>query len=229
MQQSAPQDLLKRLQNGLIVSCQAPSGSPLRGRGLMSAMAEAAAAGGACAIRAEGLDDVRSIKAAVDLPVIGLIKTIDEKTPVIITPLIQNVKDLIEAGADMVAVDATLRKRVDGLTGPEFVASVRQLGIPILADIDDLNSAIAAEAAGADAISTTLSGYTGGAIPEEPDLDLISQCVKATKIPVVAEGRFTTPKEVAQAFKSGAWSVCVGGAITDPWKSTIRFVQNMHK
>lgn len=229
MPESAVQELLKQLENGLIVSCQAPSGSPLRGRGLMSIMAEAAAAGGACAIRAEGVDDVRSIKAAVKLPVIGLIKLIDEKTPVIITPLIQNVKDLIEAGADMIAVDATLRKRIDGSTGPEFVSSARQLGIPILADIDDLESAIAAEAAGADAISTTLSGYTSGEIPERPDIDLIAKCVKATKIPVVAEGRFTTPEELSLAFNSGAWSVCVGGAITDPWKSTIRFVQNMHK
>ena len=192
-------------------------------------MAEAAEAGGACAIRAEGLSDIRAIKSTVKVPVIGLIKSITDQTPVIITPLLQDAIDLIEAGADMIALDATLRKRADGSSGPEFVSAVRALGIPVLADIDNLESAIAAAKAGADAVSTTLAGYTGGPIPENPDIDLVASCVNAISVPVVAEGRFATPQEVALAFKAGAWSVCVGGAITDPWKSTQRFVANMHK
>lgn len=219
---------LERVQNGLIVSCQAPDGSPLRGRNLMGVMAEAAAAGGAAAIRAEGLADIRSIRAVVDLPILGLIKFPSAGTPVIITPLLQHVIDLVEAGADMIAVDATLRRRLDGSTGPEFVARARELGVPILADIDDLDSAVAAAGAGADAVSTTLSGYTGGPVPLDPDLDLVAECARACTVPIIAEGRFNTPAQVAQAFAAGAWSVCVGGAITDPWKSTLRFVAGMH-
>lgn len=219
---------LERVQNGLIVSCQAPDGSPLRGRDLMGVMAEAAAAGGAAAIRAEGLADIRSIRAVVDLPILGLIKFPSAGTPVIITPLLQHVIDLVEAGADMIAVDATLRRRLDGSTGPEFVARARELGVPILADIDDLDSAVAAAGAGADAVSTTLSGYTGGPVPLDPDLDLVAECARACTVPIIAEGRFNTPAQVAQAFAAGAWSVCVGGAITDPWKSTLRFVAGMH-
>lgn len=219
---------LERVQNGLIVSCQAPDGSPLRGRNLMGVMAEAAAAGGAAAIRAEGLADIRSIRAVVDLPILGLIKFPSAGTPVIITPLLQHVIDLVEAGADMIAVDATLRRRLDGSTGPEFVARARELGVPILADIDDLDSAVAAAGAGADAVSTTLSGYTGGSVPLDPDLDLVAECARACTVPIIAEGRFNTPAQVAQAFAAGAWSVCVGGAITDPWKSTLRFVAGMH-
>ena len=77
-------------------------------------------------------------------------------------------------------------------------------------------------------MSTTLSGYTGGPVPLDPDLDLVAECARACTVPIIAEGRFNTPAQVAQAFAAGAWSVCVGGAITDPWKSTLRFVAGMH-
>lgn len=225
---SLSKSFLEQVKNGLIVSCQAPDGSPFRGRDLMSVMAEAAEAGGAAAIRAEGLSDIKSIKKAVSLPVLGLIKFITTDTPVIITPLIQHVSDLIEAGADMIAVDATNRKRADGSIGAEFVARARELGIPILADIDEVTSAVAAQKAGADAISTTVAGYTGGTVPLTPDIDLVAECAKACTVPVIAEGRYYTPQQVADAFKAGAWSVCVGGAITDPYLSTKRFVSQMH-
>ena len=46
---------------GLVVSCQAPDGSPLRDPALMTIMAIAARDGGAAAIRANGPDDVRAI------------------------------------------------------------------------------------------------------------------------------------------------------------------------
>ena len=186
-------------------------------------MAEAAEAGGAAAIRAEGVDDVRNIKRAVGIPVLGLIKMPSEQTPVIITPLLQHIEDLLQAGADMIAVDATMRRRSDGLTGPEFISRAREFGVPLLADIDDLPSAVAAEQAGADAISTTLAGYTGGAVPLHPDIALVAACAEVCTVPIVAEGRYSVPAEVASAFAAGAWAVCVGTAITDPWSLTRRF------
>jgi N-acylglucosamine-6-phosphate 2-epimerase len=221
--------ILEKIKNGLIVSCQAPAQSPLSGKGLMAVMAEAAEAGGAAAIRAEGIADIKSIKSAVSIPVIGLIKKIQPGTSVIITESIQNVKDLIDAGADMVAVDATLRKRLDGTLGPEFIEKIKVLGIPIMADVDEMASALSAAKAGADCVSTTLAGYTIEMTPELPDIDLVSQCAVQINVPIIAEGRFSTPQQVAQAFDAGAWSVCVGGAITDPYLSTIRFVTNMHR
>lgn len=216
---------LDRLRNGLIVSCQAAPGSPLANRGLMSYMAEAAEAGGAVAIRAEGLRDISEIKKAVSIPIIGLIKLKSENTPVVITPLLEHVYQLMEAGADLIAVDATLRKRVDGTLGNDFVAQAKAVGAKILADIDDLESAIAAEKSGAIAVLTTLSGYTKGQVPELPDLDLIKSCSTHCAVPVIAEGRFNSPELVSQAFDAGAWSVCVGSAITDPWLSTKRFIK----
>ncbi len=216
---------LDRLRNGLIVSCQAAPGSPLANRGLMSYMAEAAEAGGAVAIRAEGLRDISEIKKAVSIPIIGLIKLKSENTPVVITPLLEHVYQLMEAGADLIAVDATLRKRVDGTLGNDFVAQAKAVGAKILADIDDLESAIAAEKSGAVAVITTLSGYTNGPVPELPDLDLVKACSSHCAVPVIAEGRFNSPELVSQAFDAGAWSVCVGSAITDPWLSTKRFIK----
>jgi N-acylglucosamine-6-phosphate 2-epimerase len=216
---------LDRLRNGLIVSCQAAPGSPLANRGLMSYMAEAAEAGGAAAIRTEGLRDIAEIKKAVSIPIIGLIKLKSEITPIVITPLLEHVYQLMEAGADLIAVDATLRKRVDGTFGNDFVAQAKAVGAQILADIDDLNSAIDAEKSGAIAVLTTLSGYTNGPVPEFPDIDLVKSCSNHCAVPVIAEGRYNSPELVSQAFDAGAWSVCVGSAITDPWLSTKRFVK----
>lgn len=218
---------LDRLRNGLIVSCQAAPGSPLANRGLMSYMAEAAEAGGAVAIRAEGLRDISEIKKAVSIPIVGLIKLKSENTPVVITPLLEHVYQLLEVGVDLIAVDATLRKRVDGTLGNDFVAQAKATGAVVIADIDDLDSATAAEKSGAVAVFTTLSGYTSGQVPELPDLDLVKSCATNCAVPVIAEGRFNSPELVSQAFHAGAWSVCVGSAITDPWLSTKRFIKSI--
>lgn len=188
-------------------------------------MAEAAEAGGAVAIRAEGLRDIAEIKKAVSLPIVGLIKLKSENTPVIITPLLENVYALMEAGVELIAVDATLRKRFDGTLGNDFVAQATAIGAQVLADIDNLESAIAAEKSGAVAVCTTLSGYTNGPVPEFPDLDLVKSCTTHCSVPVIAEGRFNTPELTKEAFDAGAWSVCVGSAITDPWLSTKRFIK----
>jgi len=217
--------VLDRLRNGLIVSCQASPGSPLANRGLMSFMAEAAEAGGAAAIRAEGLRDISDIKKAVSIPIVGLIKLKSQDTPVAITPLLENIYELMEAGADLIAVDATLRKRLNGVLGNEFVAQARAIGAQVLADIDDLESAVEAETNGALAVCTTLAGYTKGIEPRSPDLDLVKSCSSHCTVPVIAEGRFNSPELVKQAFEAGAWAVCVGAAITDPWLTTKRFIK----
>lgn len=187
----------------------------------MGLMARAAAAAGAAGIRAQGIEDVADIRAAVDLPIIGLIKRRTEGTPIFITPLLEDVAALLEAGADIVAIDATTRPRADGTLGHEFIAAVKKaLDATLLADIDTLSAALLAEQAGADAVATTLSGYTGGPVPSAPDLDLLQGAVKACRVPVLAEGRFNTPRLAAAAMEAGAWAVCVGSAITDPFTAT---------
>jgi len=212
------------MRGGLVVSVQAPPGSPLASPETMSAFARAAELGGAAGIRAEGPADVRAIKRAVGVPVIGLLKRDVPGSPVRITPGLSDARVVADAGADVVAVDATLRPRANGMTTGGFLAAlVAELEAPVLADVDSLEAAMAARAAGADAVATTLSGYTGGPTPERPDLELVGRLVQQLDCPVLAEGRYATPDDVHAALDAGAFAVVVGTAITDPVTLTRRF------
>lgn len=213
------------LRDALIVSCQAPPGSPLRAPAHMAAMARAALAGGARAIRAEGPADIEAITRAVPLPVIGLRKLSVPGSDVYITPTLESARDVVAAGADVVAVDATLRPRPDGASPEAFIGRLnRELGVPVLADVDTAEAGLRAREAGAAAVATTLSGYVGPTpTPDGPDLDLVAELAARLDCPVVAEGRYATPAQVRAAFAAGAFAVVVGTAITNPLALTQRF------
>ena len=219
---TGPVDALETLRGRLIVSCQAGEGEPLRGPAHMSAMALTVLTGGASGLRLEGPDDVAAVRALTTVPIIGLWKL--GGAPVYITPTLTAVRAVAEAGADIVAVDGTGRDRPDGSTFAEVVDVVhRELGRLVMADVATLEEGVAAAAAGADVVSTTLSGYTGGPVPTGPDLDLVERLAQVLDVPVVAEGRIGSPEEVAEALRRGAWAVVVGGAITRPAQITARF------
>jgi N-acylglucosamine-6-phosphate 2-epimerase len=110
-------------------------------------------------------------------------------------------------------VDATLRPRPDGVSLASLVA---ELPLPVLADVDCLEAGVAAREAGAAAVATTLSGYTGADTPSGPDLDLVAALASELDCPVFAEGRIATPDQARAAFDAGAFAVVVGTAITDP-------------
>jgi putative N-acetylmannosamine-6-phosphate epimerase len=207
----------------LVVSCQARGDNPLTGPEYMAAMARAAAQGGAGAVRAEGGADIAAIDAAVALPIIGLIKREDAGYPVYITPDFDLARQVAEAGADVIAIDATPRPR----RGQDVATLIRriheELHRPVLADIATLDEGVAADAWGADYVASTLSGYTGGPVPEGPNLDLVAGLARRCKVPVMAEGRYWSPAQVARAFALGAHAVCVGTAITNPREITRRF------
>jgi putative N-acetylmannosamine-6-phosphate epimerase len=214
---------LDGLAGGLIVSCQARADNPLHGPVFMRAMAIAAELGGAVGIRAEGAADIAAIRSAVRLPIIGIRKILDGRA-VYITPTFETAAEIVAAGADVVAVDATNREREGGVSAPDLIRRIRQeFGIRVMADVDDLRSGIAAAEAGADLVATTLSGYTSGTTPREPDLELITALNTSIGVPVVAEGRLWTEDDVRAAFAAGAWAVVVGTAITNPTRITARF------
>jgi N-acylglucosamine-6-phosphate 2-epimerase len=214
---------LNSLAGGLIVSCQARADNPLHGPVFMSAMAVSAERGGAVGIRAEGTADVSAIRSAVGLPIIGIRKILDGR-PVYITPTFETAEEIVAAGADVVAVDATDRTREGGVSAGELIRRIRaELGVRVMADVDDLRSGVAAAEAGADLVATTLSGYTGEVTPREPDFDLIVSLAEAVSVPVVAEGRLWTEVDARAAFEAGAWAVVVGTAITNPTRITARF------
>ena len=203
-----------------MVSCQARADNPLHGH--MVAMARAAVAGGAGGIRANGAADAAAIRAAVEVPVIGLLKRFDPGFPVYITP---GFADAAALGAEIVATDATARAR-DGEAAAVLIGRIRaELGSEVLADVATMDEALAAQRAGATYIATTLAGYTDGrACTEGPDFALLAELIAACRVPVVAEGRFETPAQVARAFAMGAHAVVVGTAITNPREITRRFV-----
>jgi N-acylglucosamine-6-phosphate 2-epimerase len=218
----AVSDPLAAIAGGLVVSVQAPPGSPLRDPSHMAAMARAAELGGAAGIRAAGDDDVSAIRAAVSLPLIGLRKRPLDGSPVLITPEASDARAVAAAGADVVAVDATARPRPGAASGAELVAALDGLGVPVLADVDTLEAGVAAREAGAAAVASTLSGYTGGPTPPDPDIELVRALARELDCPVVAEGRIATPEQVRAAFDAGAHAVVVGTAITEPIALTRR-------
>jgi N-acylglucosamine-6-phosphate 2-epimerase len=221
--------VLERLRHGLVVSCQAPAGDPLHGPGFMAAMARAAVLGGAVGIRANGPDDIRAVRRAVAVPVIGLWKQGAEG--VYITPTLGHARAVAEAGAQVVAIDATGRPRPDGSTVPEVVAGLKRAHpCLVMADVATLEEGVAAAAAGADLVATTLSGYAPGSRRQPgPDLELVAALAARLRVPVVAEGRIGTPEQARAALDAGAWTVVVGGAITRPQLITARFVEALRE
>ena len=217
---------LRTVRGGLIVSCQALPHEPLFGAAIMARMAVGAIPGGARAIRAHSPPDIAAIRHAVDAPVIGLHKADVPGYPVYITPTLDHARQVAEAGAHVVAIDATARPRPHPGSLAEFIHAIHDAtGLPVLADIATLEEGQAAVAAGADLISTTMSGYTPNS-PQQPgpDLALVRQLAQAAATPVLAEGRYRRPEEVAEALALGATAVVVGGAITRPQEITRWFV-----
>lgn len=219
--------LIGQLRGGLIVSCQALAHEPLHGSEIMARMALAAQEGGAVGIRANTPADIRAIRAAVLLPLIGLYK--DGNEGVYITPTFAHARAVADAGADIIAIDATLRPRPDGSRVEDLIGAIhRELGKLVMADISTLEEGVAAAEAGADLVSSTLSGYTPYSPQMDgPDLDLVRALAARLRVPVIAEGRIHTPEQARAALMAGAWAVTVGAAITRPQVITARFVAGM--
>ncbi|WP_211747307.1 N-acetylmannosamine-6-phosphate 2-epimerase [Paenibacillus sp. Marseille-Q4541] len=222
--------IMKQIRHGLIASCQALPGEPLFGADTMAKMAKAAEEGGAIAIRANSADDVRAIKQMVELPVIGIVKRDYPDSDVYITPTTREVDELIAAGADMIALDATRRKRPGQVTLETMVAYMQSRNMPIMADISTLEESLYAASLGVTCVSTTLSGYT----PYSPNLNgphlqLVKEAAERLTVPVIAEGRIHEPAQVEEVLKLGAYAVVVGSAISRPQLITKRFADAARK
>jgi N-acylglucosamine-6-phosphate 2-epimerase len=223
--------ILGRLRGGLIVSCQALDDEPLYGSMHMAAMAVAAAQGGAVGVRANSPEDIAAILHAVRLPIIGIYKLDTPGFSVRITPTIESAIQVANAGADIIAIDATDRPHPDGLDLFDRIRLIHEhTSCPVMADISNDQEGLAAQSAGADLVSTTLSGYTDDSAKQDaPDFELLHRLVKTLKVPVIAEGRITTPGQAAQALSKGAFAVVVGSAITRPQWITAQFVKEMRR
>lgn len=218
-------DLAWLRRGGLVVSCQARPDNPLHGSAHMAAMARAAAEAGAIGIRANGAADIAAIRAAVGLPIIGILKRATPGFAVEITPAFADAAAVVAAGASVVAIDATGRRR-DGEPLDALVDMIRtRLRVPVMADVATLAQGLHAATLGCEIVATTLSGYTDDSprLPG-PDFDLVARLAARLAVPIVAEGRIATPEEVARAIAVGARAVVVGTAITNPREIARRFV-----
>lgn len=219
---------IEELRGQLIVSCQPVTGGPMDQADMIVAMARAAVAGGAAGLRIEGAANVRAVRAALQVPIVGIVKRDLNDSPVRITPFEEDVYALAEAGADIIAVDATHRQRP--VTVPALLSAVHNARCMAMADCATEADGIAAAALGFEFVATTLSGYTEETSngSDQPDFDLIANW-HMRGLRVVAEGRVKTPQDAARALHFGAFAVTVGSAITRVEHITEWFVQSLSR
>ncbi|NRA21312.1 MAG: putative N-acetylmannosamine-6-phosphate 2-epimerase [Oceanospirillaceae bacterium] len=205
--------ILNKLQGALVASCQPIDHGPMDQPQIVAAMALAAQSGGATGLRIEGVDNLRAVRAVCDLPIIAIIKKDLLGTAVRITPLLEHVSLLAEAGADIIAYDATCRERP--VSTLDLIEKIHSYGLLAMADCAVLSEAQIAVDQEADIIGTTLSGYTDVLVAPtaSPDFDLLRKFSQLDAF-IMAEGRFNTPYLAGCAITAGADAVTVGSAIT---------------
>jgi N-acylglucosamine-6-phosphate 2-epimerase len=218
---------LEALCGRLIVSCQASEGDPLDNLDTLTRIATSVLRGGAGGLRAEGIPRITAFRAITQLPIIGIIKTYDTNGDVYITPDFRSAKAIGDAGADIIALDCTARRLTAAEPWPKLIGRIHtELNRTVLADIATLEDALAAARAGADAVATTLYGYTTEtANIRTVSWPLIQSIVAHLTIPVLVEGHITTPQDARRALDLGATAVVVGSAITRPETITARFAE----
>lgn len=221
-------EILESLKGGLIVSCQVQHDDPIYSEEMPVKMAEAAQWAGAVGIRANSPEQIRAIREAVDLPIIGLYKIWQEGTDVFITPTLEAAKQVYEAGADIIALDCT-EQMINGREAYHLLPEVKE-ALPeaiIFADVSTYEEAKRALQLGADVIGPTLYGYTRQTKDiEQPDLREFARMCRdfGDQAYLIMEGHIYTPEDAIKCLYLGAHAVVVGSAITRPHLTAKRFV-----
>ena len=226
--------ILNKIKNKIIVSSQAQKNEPLYNEIAMNALIETIVVlGKTDCLRLAGARDVKNTKEKFgdSIVVIGITKPdiipVNYKELVYITPNIEDANSLIEAGADIIAFDATKRERKTSVL--ELINFIHSKNKMAMADIAEFNEAKEAYELGADIISTTLSGYTKNTenTPDTPDFNLLQKCVKELKCPIILEGKTKDYKDVKHAFELGAYAVVIGSMVTRPHKIIEEFKKGL--
>lgn len=223
--------IIDEIKQKIIISCQASSGEPIYEENCLLSIIKSVINGGASGLRLAGVKDIEEIRKFSNIPIIGITKPdpLPEnwKEIVYITPTFEDAKKISNAGADIIAIDGTSRKRPKENLA-ELIEKIKQeLKKPIMADCATLAEGLMCKLLGADIISTTLSGYTQETLEqnnEEPDFALLKNLVEIVQLPIILEGRIWTVEHVQKAFELGAHAVVIGSAVTRPQLITKRFV-----
>ena len=208
-----------RLQGGLIVSVQAPEGSPMRDPEVIVAMAEASLNNAAVGVRLESPEHIGAVRRRCPQAlIVGLWKRTFSDSPVYITPGWQEIQAVWAAGADVIALDATERPRPDGADLAELLQRARQeLGAVLMADVDSAANAVRATELGCHWVGTTLFGYTEATNQLKPPAwDLLPELRRqlAADTLLICEGGIANAEQAQRALGLGADAVVVGTAIT---------------
>ena len=207
------------LNKGLIVSVQAPWGSPMRDPDVIASMAEASLRNGAVGVRLESPEHIGAVRRRCpEALIIGLWKCTFPDSSVYITPGWREIQAVWSAGADVIALDATERVRPSGQSLADLIQRARQeLRAPLMADVDSVQNGSTAAALGCDWIGTTLYGYTETTSDRTPPgLELLPDLRRALEpsVRLICEGGIASPEVAQAALNSGADNVVVGTAIT---------------
>lgn len=222
--------MLEKIKGKLVVSCQALEDEPLHSSFIMGRMALAAKQGGAAGIRAQSKEDINEIIKVSKLPVIGIVKRNYNDSEIYITPTQKEIDELLGTKCEMIAIDATLRKRPNGEYLTDLVKYIKKHGRLAMADCSTYEEAVNAEKIGFDCVSTTLCGYTPYSETfDGPNYGLVERLTKELHVPVIAEGKINTPEELRLIFEAGAYSAVIGGAITRPQNITAKFTSILKK
>ena len=209
----------EQLDQGLIVSVQAPHGSPMRDPEVIAAMAEAAMRNGAVGVRLESPEHIGAVRRRCPQAlIVGLWKCTFPDSSVYITPGWREMQAVWSAGADVIAIDATQRPRPDQQDLAELIQRCRtELRAPLMADIDSVANGVRAAELGCDWVGTTLFGYTEATADQTPPaLQLLPELRHelSTSVRLICEGGIATPSAAKAALNAGADNVVVGTAIT---------------
>ena len=209
----------EQLDQGLIVSVQAPLGSPMRDPEVIAAMAEAAMRNGAVGVRLESPEHIGAVRRRCPQAlIVGLWKCTFPDSSVYITPGWREMQAVWSAGADVIAIDATQRPRPDQQDLAELIQRCRtELRAPLMADIDSVANGVRAVELGCDWVGTTLFGYTEATADQTPPaLQLLPELRHelSTSVRLICEGGIATPSAAKAALNAGADNVVVGTAIT---------------
>jgi putative N-acetylmannosamine-6-phosphate epimerase len=207
--------ILDRLRGGLIVSIQPEAGSVLNTPATVALLARCALANGAAGVRIEGGERIAAVRAAIDAPIIGLVKRAYPGFGPYITPTLGEVDEIVAAGAAVVAFDATDRTRPAGDSVADLVGAIHARGAVAMADCATAAELLAAAAAGADIVATTLAGYTDDTRGRSlPALDLVAGAAAGGSF-VILEGGVATPSQARAGIAAGAGAVVVGTALSN--------------
>lgn len=210
--------LIHRLLDGFIVSCQPVAKGPMDSPDIITSMALASLAGGATGVLIEGTENIAHVRKVSNSIIIGIINRQIPDFTISITPYLEDVRSLAQAGANIITFDGTNCERP--VTREILIDAIHDVGCLALAACSCQEDGDYCAQAGADIISTSLSA-------NKPDFELI-EYFNFKGYFVMAQGKLTTNEDVFHARLKGAHCITVGTILTKLEENVRRLVKASH-